>query len=118
MSWDAELERKLRKTLEGLDKYVAYRHFKFFENIQFGILISQHYIPGTSRGHGSHKKFVDLCCAGLINCILEPIKKNVVTSSAAKEVIARVDLQATQLIANSWRRASTKTIQNCFALGV
>jgi hypothetical protein len=37
--WYVELQRKLRKTLEGLDKYVAYRYFKFFENIQFGILI-------------------------------------------------------------------------------
>jgi hypothetical protein len=56
----------------------------------------------------------------LVNYIIEPIRKNVLTaSSAAKEVIARVDLlQATQFIANSWRRVSTKTIQNCFALEV
>jgi hypothetical protein len=39
--------------------------------------------------------------------------------SAAKEVIARVDLlQATQFIADNWRRVNTKAIQNCFALGV
>jgi hypothetical protein len=39
--------------------------------------------------------------------------------SAAKEVIARVDLlQATQFIADSWQSVSTKTIQNCFALEV
>jgi hypothetical protein len=50
------------------------------------------------------KKFEDLCCAGLVNYILEPIRKNILTSSsAAKEVIARVDLlQATQFIASSW----------------
>jgi hypothetical protein len=102
MSWDAELRRKSRKILEGLDNYVAYRHFKLFENAQFGILISQHHIPGTTSGHGSHKKLEDLCCAELVNYILKPIKKNVLTSSsAAKEVIARVDLQATQFIANS-----------------
>jgi hypothetical protein len=48
------------------------------------------------------KKFEDLCCTELVNYILEPIKKNVLTSSAAKEVIARVDLlQATQFIASS-----------------
>jgi hypothetical protein len=41
MSWDAELQRKSRKILEGL------------ENAQFGILISQHHIPGTASGHGS-----------------------------------------------------------------
>jgi hypothetical protein len=40
-------------------------------------------------------------------------------STLAKEVFARVDLlQATRFIADSWRKVSTKTIQNCFALGV
>jgi hypothetical protein len=60
MGWDADLQRKSRKLLEGLDKYVAYHHFKFFENVQFGISISQHHIPGTANGHGSHKKCEDL----------------------------------------------------------
>jgi hypothetical protein len=45
MSWNAEFQGKLRENLEGLDKYVAYRQFKFFENVRFGISISQHYIP-------------------------------------------------------------------------
>jgi hypothetical protein len=87
------------------------------KNGKFGIYISQHHIPGTASGHGSHKKFEDLCRT---KSIRENIKENVLTSSpTAKEVIARVDLlQATQFIANSWRRVSTKTIQNCFALGV
>jgi hypothetical protein len=68
---------------------------------------------------GVTKKFEDLRCVELVNYILEPIKKNVLTSSAAKEVIARVNLlQATQFIANSWQRVSTKTIQNRFTLGV
>jgi hypothetical protein len=49
-----------RKILEGLDNYVAYRHFKFFENVPFGILISQHHIPGTASGHGSLNKIEDL----------------------------------------------------------
>jgi hypothetical protein len=60
MGWDADLQRKSREILEGLDKYVAYHHFKLFENVQFGILISQHHIPGTASGHGSHKKCEDL----------------------------------------------------------
>jgi hypothetical protein len=55
--WDAELQRKSRRILEGHDNYVTYCHFKFFENVQFGILISQHHIPGTAGGHGSHNKF-------------------------------------------------------------
>jgi hypothetical protein len=75
MGWNAELQNKWRKILEGHDKYVAYCHFKFFENVQFGILISQHHILVTASGHGSHKKFEDLCYAELINYILEPIKK-------------------------------------------
>jgi hypothetical protein len=120
MSWDAELQRKSRKFLEGLDKYVAYHHFKFFENVQFGISISQHHIPGTASGNGSHKECEDLCCAELVNYILNQLKENVLTaSSAAKEVTARVDLlQATQFTASSRRNVSTKTIQNCFALVV
>jgi hypothetical protein len=31
MSWDVELQRKLRKILQNLDNHVTYRHFKFFE---------------------------------------------------------------------------------------
>jgi hypothetical protein len=73
MSWDAELRRKSRKILEGLDNYVAYCHFKFSKNVQFGISISQHHIPGTASGHGSHKELEDLCCAELVNYFLEPI---------------------------------------------
>jgi hypothetical protein len=73
MSRDAELQRKSRKILQGLDKYVAYHHFKFFENVQFGISISQHHIPGTASGYGSHKNFEDLRCAELLNYILEPM---------------------------------------------
>jgi hypothetical protein len=73
MSWDAELQGQSRKIVEGLDKYVAYRHFKFFENVQSGISISQLHIPITASGHGSHNKFEDLCCAELVNYILEPI---------------------------------------------
>jgi hypothetical protein len=61
------------KILEGLDKYVAYHHFKFFENVQFGISTSQHHIPGTASAHGSHKKCEDLRWAELVNYILEPI---------------------------------------------
>jgi hypothetical protein len=56
MSWDAELQKKSRKILEGLDKNVAYHHFKFFENVQFGISISQHHIPSTASGYGSQQK--------------------------------------------------------------
>jgi hypothetical protein len=79
MSWDAELQRKSRKIVEGLDNYVAYRHFKFFENVLLGILISHHHIPGAGSGHESHKKFEDLHCAQLVNYILEPIKKMSIT---------------------------------------
>jgi hypothetical protein len=32
--------------LQDLHNYVAYHHFKFFENVQFEIYISQHRIPG------------------------------------------------------------------------
>jgi hypothetical protein len=59
MSWDAGLHRKSKKILEGFDNYVAYRHFKFFKNVQFEISISQHHIPGTASGHENHKKFED-----------------------------------------------------------
>jgi hypothetical protein len=68
-SWDADLQRKSRKILHGLDKYVAYRNFKFFENVQFGISIFQHHIPGTASGHGSHKNVKTY----VAQYILEPI---------------------------------------------
>jgi hypothetical protein len=64
-----------RKILGGLDNYVAYHHFKFFENVQFGISISQHHIQVQSVKMGVTKKFEDLCCAELVNYILEAIKK-------------------------------------------
>jgi hypothetical protein len=53
----------------------------------------------------------------LVNYILEAVQENLLTSSsAAKGVSARIDvLQAVKLIADSWRRLSTKIIQNCFA---
>jgi hypothetical protein len=52
----------------------------------------------------------------LVKYILEAIQENFLTlSSAAKEVTASIDLlQEVQFIADSWRRLSTKTIQNCF----
>jgi hypothetical protein len=51
-----------------------------------------------------------------VNFILEAIQENKFTSSAAKEASARIDLlQTAQFIASSWRRVSTKMIQNCFA---
>jgi hypothetical protein len=58
-----------------------------------------------------------LYLANLINYIFEAIQENLLTSSsAAKEVSARIDLlQAVQFIADIWRRVSTETIQNCFA---
>jgi hypothetical protein len=75
MSWDVELQRKSRNIFQGLNNYVAYHHFKFFEKCPIWNYISQHHIPGTASGHGSYKKFEDLCCTKLINYILEAIKK-------------------------------------------
>jgi hypothetical protein len=51
MNWNAELQRKSRTILEDLDNYVAYHHFKFFENVQFGISISVHHILFTASEH-------------------------------------------------------------------
>jgi hypothetical protein len=62
------------------------------KNVEFGICTSQHHMPGTAIGHGSHKKFEDLCRTKLLNYILEAIKNVVISSSTAKEVIARVYL--------------------------
>jgi hypothetical protein len=55
--------------------------------------------------------------AKLVNYILEAYQENLQTSSStAKEVSASIDLlQAAQFIADSWRRVSARTIQNCFA---
>jgi hypothetical protein len=65
---------------------------------------------------GTIKNLKTLYCVKLVNYILEAIQENLLmSSSAAKEVSARIGLlQAAQFIADSWRRVSTKTIQNCF----
>jgi hypothetical protein len=74
MCWDAELQRKSRTILEGLDNCVAYRHFKFFENVLWNFdLPTPH--PRYSQWTWESKKFEDLRCAELVNYILEPIKK-------------------------------------------
>jgi hypothetical protein len=53
----------------------------------------------------------------LVNYILEEIQENLLTSSStAKEVSATTELlQAGQFTADSWRRRSARTIQNCSA---
>jgi hypothetical protein len=91
--------------------------FTFFEKYPTGISFSRHHIPGTANGRGIIKNLKTLYRPKLVNCILEAIEENLLTSSsAAKEVNARIDLlQAAQFIADSWRRVSTKTTQNCFA---
>jgi hypothetical protein len=63
------------------------------------------------------KNLKTLYCSKLVNYILEAIQENLLTSSSTdKEVSARIHpLQAVQFIADSWRRVSSKTIQNCLA---
>jgi hypothetical protein len=88
MRWDVELQKKSRKILVLTTMYHT-TILNSLKNVQFGISISQHHISGTTSGHGSHNKFEDLCCAKLVNYILEE-KKNVLTAAAAaKEAIAR-----------------------------
>jgi hypothetical protein len=55
--------------------------------------------------------------AKLVKYIFEAIQENKLTSSStATEVSAGISLlQTVQFIADSWRKVSTKTIQNCFA---
>jgi hypothetical protein len=67
---------------------------------------------------GIIKNLRTLYRAKLVNYIREAIQGSLLTSSSAvKEVSARTDLlQAVQCTADSWRRVSTKTIQNCSAL--
>jgi hypothetical protein len=51
--------------------------------------------------------------ANLVNYTPEAIQETLPTSSTANEVSAMTDLlQAAQIIADSWPRLSTKTIQN------
>jgi len=52
----------------------------------------------------------------LVNYILGVNEKMLTSSSAAREVGARVNLlQAVQSVADNWREIGSKTIQNCFA---
>jgi hypothetical protein len=116
MSWEVELQRKSRKILLVLDYCAAHPHSDSLKNIQLEF-VSQHHIPRAANGHGVTKNLKTLYHAKFLNYIFEAIEENLLTSSSTdKEVSAGIDLlQAAQFIADSWRRVSTDTVQNCFA---
>jgi hypothetical protein len=116
MSWDVELQQMSRKILLVLDNCAADPHLDFLKNIQLEFLSPNTTSLAQPLDMEIIKNLKTLYRTKLVNYILEAIQENLLASSTAKEVSARIDLsQAVQFIADSWRRVSAKTIQNCFA---
>jgi hypothetical protein len=117
MSWDVELQRKLRKNLLLLDNCAAHPHSDSVRISGWDFSL-QHHIPAAANGRGNHKENLKaLYRAKLVNCILQAIQENLLTSSsAAQEVSARIDLllQQYSLLPTAGEELSTKAIQNCF----
>ncbi|KFM68695.1 hypothetical protein X975_13385, partial [Stegodyphus mimosarum] len=66
---------------------------------------------------GIIKTLKTLYRARLVNYVLEATEESLLTSSSkASEVSAKVNvLQAVSFMADSWRKVSSETIQNCFS---
>jgi hypothetical protein len=99
-----------------LDNFAAHPHLNPLYNIQLEFLSPSTTSLVQQMDMGIIKNLKTLYCTKLVNYIFEAIQENLLTSSTAKKVSARIDLlQTVQFIADSWRIVSTKTIQNCSA---
>jgi hypothetical protein len=110
------ITRKSRKVLLVLANCAAHPHLDSLKNIQLEFLSPSTTSLVQPMDTGIIKNLKTLYRAKLVNYILEAVEENLLTSSStSKEVSASIDLlHALQFIADSWRRVSTKTFQNCF----
>jgi hypothetical protein len=115
MSWDVELQRKSAKILLVLDNCAAHPHLDSLKNIQLEFLFPNNTFFVQPMDMRILKKLRTLYRSKLANYTLEATQNLLTSSSTVIEVSARIDLlQASQFVADSWRRVGTKTIQNCF----
>ena len=117
--WDRELQQKSRKVLLLLDNCAAHPRLDCLKNIQLEFLPPRTTALLQPMDMGIMKNLKTFYRARLINYVLESIEENLLTSSStATEVSAKVNiLQAITFLADSWRKISSETIQNCFSHG-
>ncbi|XP_035232701.1 tigger transposable element-derived protein 6-like [Stegodyphus dumicola] len=115
--WDRELQRQSRKVLVLLDNCAAHLHLDCLMNVQLKFLPPRTTTSVQPMHMGIIKNLKTLYRARLVNYILEAIEEILLTSSSkANEVSAKVKiLQVVTFVADSWRKVSSETIQNCFS---
>ena len=115
--WDIELQRQSRKVLLLLDNCAAHPHLDCLKNIQLEFLPPRTTALVQPMDMGIIKNLKTFYRARLVNYVLEAIEEGLLTSSStAREVCATVNiLQAVTFVADSWRKMSSETIQNCFS---
>jgi hypothetical protein len=93
MSWDMELQWKMRKMLLVLDNCAAYRHLDCLKNSQLEFLSPNTTSLVQPMDMVIIKNLKTLYHAKLVNYIFEATEENLLTSSTtAKEVSARIYL--------------------------
>ncbi|KFM64333.1 Tigger transposable element-derived protein 4, partial [Stegodyphus mimosarum] len=115
--WDRELQRQSRKVLLLLDHCAAHPHLDCLKNIQLEFLSPTTTALFQPMDMSIIKTFMTLYRERLVNYILEAIEESLLTSSSkASEVSAKVNIiQPVKFVADSWRKVSSETIQNCFS---
>ena len=114
--WDRELKPKSSNILLILDNCAAHPNLDCLTNIQLQFLPPNTTALAQPMDMGIIKNLKSMYRGKLVRHILAEIEDNMLTSSAtAQEISSAVNLlQAVQFIADSWRAASPKTIQNSF----
>ncbi|XP_028677229.1 tigger transposable element-derived protein 4-like [Erpetoichthys calabaricus] len=115
--WDRELQCQSRKVLLLLDNCAAHPRLHCLKNIQLEFLPPRTTALVQPMDMGIIKNLKIFYRARLVNYVLEATEENLLTSSStATEVSAKVNvLQAVTFVADSWRKISSETIQNCFS---
>jgi hypothetical protein len=102
---------EFEENFTGSSQQCSIPQFEFFEECTIWISVPQYHFPGTASRHENRKKFEDLTSRKVGELRLwSNLRK-------CNDISARTDIsKASQFIADSWRKVSTKTIQNCFAV--
>ncbi|XP_035207430.1 tigger transposable element-derived protein 6-like [Stegodyphus dumicola] len=105
---DTQLQHLSRKVLL-LDSCDACPHLNCLKNIQLEFVPPRTTALVQSMDMDIIKNLKTLYHARLVNYILEAIEERFQTSSSKVSI-----LQAVTFVADSWRKVSSETIQNCF----
>lgn len=115
--FNSELRRKNRKILLLVDNAGPHPHLLNLTNIRLEFLP-----PNTTSilqplDMGIIKNLKTFYRSIMMSYVLNAIEENLIsTTTKATEISSKIDiLQAIQFIADSWRKVTSSTIQNCFA---